>query len=93
MTDYRRVIVFRRQINRRQCFGKRADLIHLDQNRIGHVFGNSSAEKIDVRDKDIVAYQLNPFAEFCSEFFPAGPIIWAQPSSIEMIGNRAQRLA
>jgi len=40
------------------------------------VFGNSSAEKLDVRDKDIVAYQLNPFAEFCGEFFPAGPIIF-----------------
>jgi hypothetical protein len=63
MADYGGVIVFFGQINRCQRFGKRADLIHLDQNRIRHVLSNSLPQKFDVRDKEIVTNELNLFTK------------------------------
>ena len=40
------------------------------------MLGNSFPEKFDIRDKEIVAYQLDLLTQLCSKFFPAGPIIF-----------------
>ncbi len=55
MADHYAVIIFLRQINRRQGFCEGADLIHFNQNRIRHVLVNSLAQKIDIRNKNIIA--------------------------------------
>src|SRR5262249_48486473 len=75
MTDHSGVMVLLCQIDRRKCLRQRADLIDLDQNGIRHVFGYSSSEKFHIRDKKIVADQLNFCAEFIRQFLPALPII------------------
>jgi hypothetical protein len=40
------------------------------------MLGNSLPEKFYIRDKKVVAHELNLFAEFCSKFFPAVPIVF-----------------
>jgi len=41
------------------------------------VLGNSFPEKFYVGDKEIVADELDLLTQFCSQFFPAGPIIFS----------------
>jgi len=69
MTNYLSCNVRLCQINGRQCFRQCADLIYLDQDGIGHVFGNSFAEKFDVRNKKIVTDDVNFAASFSVSFF------------------------
>ncbi len=83
-------MVFFSQINRCQRFGKRADLIYLDQNRIRHVLGNSLPQKFDIRDKEIVTDQLNLFTKPGGQLFPALPIIFGSGGTF--VGRILQRI-
>ena len=76
MTDHGGVIIFLRQFNGVECFGKRADLIDLDQDRVGDVLLNSFAEEFNVRHEKIVADQLNFVAQPRRQLFPAVPIVF-----------------
>lgn len=76
MTDHGCVIILFCQINCSQRFGECADLVDLDQNGIGHVFSDPFAKKLHIRDKQIVADQLNLAAEARSQFLPAIPIVF-----------------
>ena len=64
-----------RELDRVERFGKRADLIDLDQDGIGHALVDSFAEKLDVRHKKIVADELDFFAQPLGQFLPAVPIV------------------
>src|SRR5262249_36769536 len=61
-------------LDRIKSFGERADLIHLDQDRIRNAFANAALEVLGVCDKDIVSDELNSFSEFRGHRGPTLPI-------------------
>ena len=63
------------QINRRQSLGNRANLVHLDQDGIGHAQINALLQELDVGDKQIIADQLHALGiELVRQQLPAVPI-------------------
>ena len=54
--------------------GDGADLVDLDQDRVGHAQINALAEELDVGDEQIVADELDLAAELFGQQFPAVPI-------------------
>ena len=45
--------------------GERADLIDLDEDRVGHTGVDAALEPLGVGDEDVVADQLDPVADRC----------------------------
>src|SRR5215472_3689420 len=76
--DHRGISVAPCQINRIERFAHRANLIHLDQNRIGDVLINSLLQELHVRDKQVVPDQLNLLPHFLGQILPALPIVLRQ---------------
>ena len=66
MADHGGVPVFGREPNGVKSFSQCADLIHLNQDGIGDTLIDSFPEKIDVRDEEVVADQLNLIAQALS---------------------------
>src|ERR1700730_3090340 len=64
-----------RQSDGGKRFGQGADLIDLDQDRIGDAFGDPTRETRDIGDEKIVADELAFLAEHTSEELPAVPIV------------------
>jgi hypothetical protein len=66
--------------------GQRADLVDLDQDRIGNAVADPLAEALCVGDEQIVPDQLQPRSELVGQRLPARHVILPMPSSIETIG-------
>src|SRR3954469_5992297 len=64
------------QMNRRDGFGERADLVHFDQNAVGDAFVDSPLQALGVGHEQVVADELNLAAELLGEHLPALPIVF-----------------
>ena len=67
------------QIDSRQRFGERADLVDLDQQRIGEAILDALPQPRRVGDEQIVAHQLHTAAKLIGEDLPAVHIVFAHP--------------
>src|SRR5690348_13533500 len=59
--------------------GERADLVRLDENRIGDVPGYRFAQDLRVGHEHVIAYELDGLAESLRELRPAVPVGLAHP--------------
>ena len=66
--------------------GERADLVQLDEDRVGGPARDAAAQALDVGDEEIVADELDVVAERSVRSFQPSQSSSAQPSSIETIG-------
>src|SRR3546814_8022047 len=57
-------------------FGQGSDLVDLDQYGIGHAKLDASLENLGIGYEQIVAHQLNPFAQLIGQDFPAVPVVF-----------------
>src|SRR6202047_4205654 len=64
-----------RHIDGGERFGQGANLIYLDQDRVGDAVGDPTRETRDIGDEKIVADELAFLAEETSEDLPAVPIV------------------
>jgi len=67
---------------------ERADLIDFDEDRVGATFGNASAQELGVRDKQVIANDLNLGTKQSGHRLPTSPITFG-----ESIFNRSNRPA
>ena len=58
--------------------GQRADLVDLDQDRVGGAFLDAAAEALDVGDEQVVADELQALAELVGRQLPALPVVLGQ---------------
>ena len=64
------------QVDRLQGFGEGADLVDLDQDRVGDALVDAPLQAAAVGHKQIVAHQLHGFAEALREQAPALPVVF-----------------
>ena len=76
------------QVDRLQGFGEGADLVDLDQDRVGDALVDAPLQAGAVGHKQIVAHQLHGFAEALGEQAPALPVVFGQA-----VLNRDDRVA
>ena len=58
--------------------GERADLVDLDENRIGDALFNAALQALDVGDEEIVADELNAAAQLVGQQLPAFPVVFGE---------------
>ena len=75
MADHAGVAGPARQVDRLQGFGERADLIHLDQDRVGHAQIEAALQAGAVGHEQVVAHQLHRAAQLVGEQLPAVPVV------------------
>ena len=73
--DHRGVAVAAAELDGADGFRHRANLVQLDQNRIGHAFFDAARQPLRVGHEDIVSDQLNLAAQLLGEQRPAFPIV------------------
>jgi hypothetical protein len=74
--------------------GQRADLVDLDQDRVGDVLVDAFLEDLGVGDEQVVAHQLHLFAQaFGQVTFQPSQSPSAMPSSMLMIGYLSTQVA
>ena len=56
-----------------KCLGESADLVHLDEDRVGHAEVDSLLEEVDVGDEEVVADDLNFVADLVGESLSSRP--------------------
>ena len=56
-------------------FGQRADLVHLDQDGIGHPFLDAAAQALHVGHEEVVPHELGVVPERIGHELPGGPIV------------------
>ena len=78
MGGNRRVARLVRHLDCLEGLGDRTDLIELNQNRVAAAKLNALLEALRVRDKKIVADQLNLVAELLRHHFPALPVLFIE---------------
>ena len=66
-----------RHVDGFEGFGERADLIHLDENRVGDAAVDAFAQDLRVRDEEVVADELNLIAERGGELRPPFPVAFS----------------
>src|SRR5690606_34382911 len=59
--------------------GEAADLVDLDQDRVGDILVDAALQALDVGHEEIVANQLHARAQLAGEFGPARPVVLSQP--------------
>ncbi len=64
--------------NRLKCLGQRADLVHLDEDRIGCTFGDTAGKAFRIGDEQIIAHELALIANCRSQRFPSLPVLLGQ---------------
>ena len=74
-------------MDRIKSFCQRSDLIEPDQDCIGRLKLDPTADPPGVRYKQIISYQLNILTQTTGKLLPAFPVIF--PSSIDTSGNSA----
>ena len=65
-------------MDRIKSFRQRSDLIEFDQNRIGRLKLDPTADPPGVRYKQIISYQLNILTQTTGKLLPALPVIFLQ---------------
>src|SRR6185503_15526106 len=63
-----------RELNGGEGFGNRADLVHLDQDRVRRALAYALAQQLRVRDEYVVAHDLDLLPEPRGEQLPARPV-------------------
>jgi hypothetical protein len=66
--------------------GERADLVDLDQDRVGDALVDAAGQALGVGDEQVVADELHPVAERAVSSAQPSQSSSAMPSSIETIG-------
>ena len=79
MRDDRAVAGLPRQGDRVQRLSQRADLVDLDQDRVGDAAGDALLQARDVRDEEIVANELDPVPDRIGQMLPAIPVVFRHP--------------
>src|SRR4030066_28123 len=75
MGDHRAVARAVGDLDGRQRLGERADLVDLDQDRVGDPAPDAAREALDVGDEEIVADELDARPEPPGERGPAVPVV------------------
>ena len=76
MADHAGVAGAACQVDRLEGFGERSDLVHLDQDRVGHAQVNAPLQPGRVGHEQVVAHQLHGGAQFLGEQGPAIPVVF-----------------
>ncbi len=76
MRDHRGVAGVGGHLHGFQGFGEGADLVDLDQDRIGDAAFDAALQALAVGDEQVVADQLDLIADGIGEQLPAGPIVF-----------------
>ena len=58
-----------------QCLGKRTNLVHLDEDRVGSTHLDALLQEFHVGNKEVVTYQLATIADSSSQLHPVVPIV------------------
>ena len=75
MADNGGVAVFLRQADRAKRLGERTDLVHLDEDRVGHALVDAALQEFGVGDEQVVADKLHAVTDLVGERLPAGPVV------------------
>src|SRR5271165_1276363 len=59
-----------------QGFSERADLVHLNQDRISDALSDPLAKEFDIGYEQVIAHELNLRAESLGQLLPARPVIF-----------------
>ncbi len=78
MRDERPPVVAMAELNRRDSFRQRADLVQLDQRRIRHLLIDATLNITHIGDEQIVAHQFDALTQAGVEMTPAAPVILGQ---------------
>ena len=84
--DHSRITVPAAQLDRLQRLRQRADLVHFDQDGVGHALFDAALQQLDVGAEDVVAHKLDAAAELVGEDLPALPVVLGQAVFKETIG-------
>ena len=76
-----------RDIDGLQRFGQRADLVDLDQQRIGEALADPVPQTVGIGDEQIVAHQLDGVADPVGQRLPPCEIVFRHP-----VLDRADRI-
>ena len=91
MRDDGRVFVLLRELDGVEGLREGADLVDLDEDRVGRAGRDAFLEELDVGDEEIVADELHFVAEGVGEFLPGGPVVFGAAVPMETMGYLAQR--
>ena len=75
MAHHRRVAAAGGQGDGVHRLGERADLVDLDQERVGRALPDAAGEPLGVGDEEVVADELDLVAELRGQLLPAGPVV------------------
>lgn len=70
-----------------QCLGKRTNLVHLDEDRVGSTHLDALFQELHVGNKEVVTYQLTTVADGSGQLHPVVPIVL-----VKAILNRIDRI-
>ena len=75
MTDHSAIAGPPGHRRRFQCLGHRADLVQLDENRVGDPLSNTLREDLGIGHEVVVTHQLDAGPESLGEQLPAGGVV------------------
>ena len=75
MRHHLRVAGLARHAHRLERLGERADLVHLDEDRVRHAEVDAAAQPLGVRDEEVVPDQLDALAEPVGQRLPPVPVL------------------
>ena len=58
-----------------ECFGERANLVNLDEDRVAAAHFDTLAQVVYVGNEEVVAHELNLVADSSGKFLPAFPVV------------------
>ena len=76
MGNNRRVSRFFSHFNRVKGFCQGSNLVYFNQNGIGNSLFDSACQSLSIGNKQVIAYQLNLFAQFFRQQLPTVPVIF-----------------
>ena len=78
MGNHRRVAGLAGHGDRIQGLRQGADLVELDQDRVGHTLVDALLQDLGIGHEEVVTHQLHPLADLVREQLPAGPVGFVQ---------------
>src|SRR5690606_25415035 len=75
MRDDEAVAVAAGEVDRVERLGQRADLVDLDQDRVGDALADAALQVLRVRHEQVVADELDTVADLARQRLPAGPVV------------------
>src|SRR5580700_3874274 len=76
MADYGRIAILLGKLDSVQGFSERADLVHLNQDRVSDALPEPLAKEFDIGYEQVIAHELNLSAERRGQLLPARPVIF-----------------